>query len=358
VAKRELHQFVVGAVRGDAITDQALLVQRWLREDGYRSELYAEAVDDGLAEKVHSYLHFQPSESGEVVILHHSIGSALVDHLLWMDLRFVLVYHNVTPPEFLEATDPALASQLSWGRSQLSTLRERTVLGLADSPYNEAEMRDLGYSSTGVLPIALDEPRYQLAPDPEIMKRYRNGGPNLLFVGRLVPNKRQEDLIKLLYHCRRVEPGARLFLVGAPWVPEYAEWLQTLARELGVEEAVSFAGIVSQRELVTYYQLADLYVSMSEHEGFGKPLIESMYFGVPVLAYEAAAVPGTMAGAGVLFVRKEYEALAELVSILVRDHDLGSRIAGRQRKRAEGFLGQAVRGVWRGLLEAVQWEAA
>src|SRR5262249_30873453 len=147
---------------------------------------------------------------------------------------------------------------------------------------------------TGVLPISLDPARYALPPNPELRARFEPGGPLLLFVGRLVPNKRQEDLIKLLYFYRRIEPAARLLLAGDPWGPAYAQWLRELAAYLGLQEAVLFAGHISQADLVTYYGLADLYVSMSEHEGFGKPLIESMYLGLPVLAYGATAVRGTL----------------------------------------------------------------
>ena len=165
-------------------------------------------------------------------------------------------------------------------------------------------------------------------------------------MGRLVPNKRQEDVIRLLHYYRRFEPTARLFLVGTPWMQAYTEWLQELTQELKLDDAVVFTGGVSQRDLVTYYQLADLYVSMSEHEGFGKPLIESMYLGLPVLAYAAAGVPGTLGGSGILFRQKNHEALAELVDILVSDDALRERIITRQQERARCFLAPVIRQEW------------
>ncbi len=344
---KPVHQFIVGASPGDAITDYALLLQRWLREDGFRSEVFAESVDPDLAKEVHTYLRYRPSHPGEMVILHHSIGTALVDGLLSLDVRFLLVYHNVTPPEFLLDTDPVLAGQLLKGQEQLALLRERTVLGLAASPYNEAELKRMGFAPTGVLPNMLDESQYKLDSNPDLLAHYRGKEPLLLFVGRLAPNKRQEDLIKLLHYYRRIEPSAHLLLVGTPWVPAYADWLQEMAQELGLGEAVVFTGHVSQRDMVTYYRLADLYVSMSEHEGFGKPLIESMCLGLPVLAYAGTAVPGTMGGSGVLFREKRHEALAELVDILVKDNALRQRIIARQRERAKAFLEPEVRRMWR-----------
>ncbi|MBN1180379.1 MAG: glycosyltransferase family 4 protein [Anaerolineae bacterium] len=353
MGRRALHQVVVGAAPGDAITDHALLLRGWLREAGFRSEIFAQSVAPALAGEVRTYLGYRPSARDELVILHHSIGADVVDALLALDVRLVLIYHNVTPAAFLRGVDPGLSVQLERGRAQLARLRESTVLALADSPYNEAELRQAGYAPTGVLPIALDEARYHVPLDEKLLARYGSGGPNLLFVGRLLPHKCQEDLVRLLYYYRRVEPRAALWLVGSPWVPAYAEWLAELAEELGVRDGVTFAGHVSQSELVTYYRLAHLYVSMSEHEGFGKPLVESMVLGLPVLAYAVAAVPDTLGGSGVLFHCKDYEALAEWVDVLVKDEGLRARIVARQRERAESFLAPAVRQTWQRLLEGI-----
>lgn len=347
VVRGVLHQFVVGATPGDAITEHAFLLQRWLQEDGFLSEIYAESIHPALERQVKPYGEYRPSQPGELIILHHSIGADLVDYLLNAGVRFLLIYHNITPSTFFEPLDPQLVVSLRRGREQLNHLRDRTVLALGVSAFNEAELREVGYAHTGVLPIVLDASRYNLPLNPDLLSCYRDGSPNLLFVGRLVPNKRQEDLIKLLCFYRRIEPSARLLLVGPPWLPGYAQWLEELVKELGLERAVVFAGYVPQRDLVTYYRLADVYVSMSEHEGFGKPLIESMYLGVPVVAYASVAVPETMGGAGILFHRKDYEALAELIDIVIKDRVLRERLITRQRERVQDFLEPRVRQVWK-----------
>jgi glycosyltransferase involved in cell wall biosynthesis len=266
---------------------------------------------------------------------------------------FLLIYHNITPSDFFQPFDPLLASQTRRGREQLQHLRKRTLLALGDSFFNEAELRQVGYVHTGVLPIVLDPAQYDLEPNLDLLNRYRGGGVKLLFVGRLAPNKRQEDLIKLLWYYRRIDPEARLFLVGSPGASSYPEWLQELTEMLNLTEAVVFTGRVSQKDLVTYYRLANIYVSMSEHEGFGKPLIESMYFGIPVLAYASAGVPETMGGAGVLFRRKDYEALAELIDIIVKDETLRNRIVARERERVKEFLEPSVRWKWEQYLRYV-----
>ncbi|MGH2543657.1 MAG: glycosyltransferase [Ardenticatenaceae bacterium] len=343
MAKPILNQVTVGATFGDAITDHALLIRRWLREWGFESEIYAGSFHPGLAKEVRPAVNYRPRAGERWVILHHSTGSPLVEWLLDLPVEFILVYHNITPPEFYAPVNPALAEEMREGRRQLHALRPRTALAVAVSEYNQLGLVAEGFPRTGILPISLDERRYDLPSKPELVERLEGSGPLLLFVGRQVPNKRPEDLIKLLYYYRRIEPAARLILLGDPWLPSYGQWLLELARDLGLGDVVLILGHVSQQELVTYYRLADLYVSMSEHEGFGKPLIESMYLGLPILAYAAAGVPYTLGGAGVLFHKKEYEALAELVHLLVTDNVLRERIVAGQRERVQDFLAPQVR---------------
>jgi glycosyltransferase involved in cell wall biosynthesis len=354
MSKMRLDQFVIGASPGDAITDHALLLSEWIEESGFESKLYAESVHPELENTFHSYLSYKPKSSGEVVILHHSIGSDLVDHLLSLDVRIVLIYHNVTPASFFESSSPALAAQLTRGRHQLQSLRSRTLLGLGVSKYDEKELYHLGYKPTGVLPIVLDEHAYDFSPVSQLLNTYKAGGPNLLFVGRLVPNKCQDDLIKLMYHMKRVIPSARLFLVGSPWLATYVEWLRELAVDLDVSDRVVITGHVSQRDLVTYYQLADFYISMSEHEGLGKPLIESMYFGVPIIAYAAAAIPETLGGTGILVHEKDLEIVAELIMYLWKSNGLYKSLVRKQQDHVEMFSVRNVRGIWSKIEEFIR----
>lgn len=349
--QRTLHQFTEGVTIGDAISDQAFAVRSWLREAGFVSDIYAVHIHAALAKEVRPALSYHPQPDEQYVIYKHSIGSTLAEQLLALPLRFLLVYHNITPPEFVQGVDPALARQFQQGRDQLVLLRERTDLALADSPFNEAELRAAGFTPTGVLPITLTESQYQAPNSAELVEQLRQRHPLLLFVGRLTPNKRQEDLLKLFYYYRRIEPNATLALVGSKWLPAYSRWLQELARSLGLTDHVIITDHVSHEEMLTYFRTADLYVSMSEHEGFGKPLIESMYLGLPVLAYAATSVPGTLGGAGVLFHEKNYEALAEMVDWLIKDTALRQRIITRQHARVQAFLAPQVKQQWEQYLQ-------
>lgn len=350
MGKRVLHQVVETVLKGDATSDHVFLIRSWLREMGFVSEIYAPYCQKELENEVRLYT---PSALAgeEILLFHHTIGSDTLDQVWQQGIPFFLIYHNITPPEFFIGRDPVLTRQLERGREQLEKIRPITRLALAASSYSEKELKDLDFTETGVLPIVLDEAKYDLPIDSHIQAKCRTFGPLLLFVGRIAPNKRQEDLIKLLYFYRRFEPDAHLVLVGGLHLKEYVTWLRQFAIRLGVDDAVTFAGHVTQQEMVTYYRTADLFISMSEHEGFGKPLIESMYLGLPVLAYAATAVPSTMGGAGVLFHEKDYESLAEIVDILVQNQRLRQRIIAGQNERVKAFLEPNVRRLWATYLE-------
>jgi glycosyltransferase involved in cell wall biosynthesis len=265
--------------------------------------------------------------------------------------RKVLVYHNVTPHTYFAGVDGPLFEAAKRGREQLGRLRAVTEAGWGVSTYNCRELADRGWTNVGVLPIIFDPQRYAIRPDRMVLERYRDGRPNILFVGRVAPNKRFEDLILTFFHLKRdVCPAARLVLVGAQGrMARYVAFLQKLVDELDVPDVV-FAGHVSNAELVAYYRCASLYLSMSEHEGFGVPLLESMHLGLPIVAYAAAAVPETLGACGVLVTEKDHRAIAELVGLLIEDEDLRSRLIAGQRKRLEDFLPESVEGQLESLL--------
>ena len=343
LSQSQLNQVVVGASLGDAVTDHALVIRDWLRGWGFQSQLYALHIHPALASEVKPLSAYHPGRGERHLIFHHSIGSETVDVLTNLPVELILIYHNITPAGFFTYADPMWTRLLTQGRQQLHQLRPHTRLGLAVSEFNAAELRDAGYQPTGVLPIMLDESRYTIPLNDNLAASLRAQRPLLLFVGKFAPHKKQEDLVKLLFHYRQLAPHARLALVGDPWLPDYTAWLNDMIRRLGLTEAVLLPGRVNQQDMVTYYRCADLFVSMSEHEGFCKPLIESMYLALPILAYASTAVPGTLGQTGILFHDKDYEALAELVDILQHDHALRQRLIQRQQAHVQQFLAPAIR---------------
>lgn len=325
------------------------MIRSWLREMGFESDIFSPVFDEELASEVRQ---FTPGAlaSQDLVIYHHTIGSASLNQLIDRRIPLMLIYHNITPPEFFRSTDPVLASQLVNGREQLRDIRPFVRLALGASDYSEEELKETGFENTGVLPIVLNESAYNIAVDKQLQANLRDGDPTLLFVGRIAPNKRQEDLVKLLYYVRQILPRARLILVGSLAAQGYVRWLQQFIDRNGLTGAVTLTGHVTQQEMVTYYKSADLFVSMSEHEGFGKPLIESMYLDLPVLAYSAAAIPSTTGDAGVLFTRKEFEPLSEMVRILYKDQKLRQRVIDTQSRRVQAFLEPNVKQQFKGYL--------
>jgi L-malate glycosyltransferase len=332
-----LHQLLAGAAPGDAITDQAFAIRRWLRSQGLRSDLFAESVHPDLKGEVQHHTRLTRAVCGDRLIYHYSIGSDTIDHVQTLGARLYLINHTVTPPEFVAGVDPRLAAQLASGRTRLPELAPFCDLAVGDSAYNETELVAAGYRPTGVLPIVLDDEPRSVPPSPEVLARLADGKVHLLTVGRLAPHKFQDDAIKVLYYCRAGGLDAHLHVVGSDWLGAYRQWLDDLADALGVAEHVTFAGHVSQADLNAHYQGCQVYLTLSEHEGFCKPLIESMYFGLPVVAYSTPAVAETMGPAGILLRRKDFAAIAELVALVATDEPLRARLRANGAERVPQY---------------------
>ncbi len=340
-SRAQVHQFHPTVAYGGAISNQILNLQRLLRRMGYRSEIFCERLPlqfEGQANQIAEYR--QRSSSKNLLLLHFSMSYS-AEVLSWLEQipdRKVIVYHNITPHTYFAGISGPHAEAARAGRRQLGHLRELTEAAWGVSAFNCRELAERGWSDLGVLPIIFDPRRYQVRPDRRVQRRLQDG-PNVLFVGRLVPNKRFEDLILTFYHLKKsVRPDARLLLVGSTQkMDQYLAFLQALIAKLGVADVV-FAGHVSTAELVAYYECASVYLSMSEHEGFGVPLLESMHFGVPIIAYKAAAIPETLGNSGIRVTSKDHAAIAELVGLLVEDKGLREKIIHRQRERLRDFL--------------------
>lgn len=344
MATRSVHQVMEAAMPGDAVFNMAVAIRAWLREHGHHSSLMANHVDPSLRGQVISYTRSR-LRPGDVLLYHYALAaevSAFVAAQKAAGGRTVLLYHNMTPARYFRHEDPMLYEQLRNGRRELQGLRETVDLAVAMSDFSKAELSGLGYQNVVVLPAVILDSKYEITPDAKVLKQWSRGGTNLLFVGRIAPNKKQEDLIKVFYFYKRINPGSNLLLVGALGTTQvYYRWLRELVDYLQLSD-VFFCGHVTQSELNAYYRVAGVFVSMSEHEGFGVPLVESMYFGVPVIAYQAAAVPETLGEAGMLVKRKDYAVIAELINQVVSDRELREAIVNAQKRRLEAFRMEAV----------------
>jgi glycosyltransferase involved in cell wall biosynthesis len=338
-----INQFLPNLSYGDAISNQAIWIRNELRRGGFDSEIYVQFIDPRVSHECHVFTPDAVHTSG-AAIYHHSIGAEMTPHLIEFRGPKYLIYHNITPGEFFEKYRPAFADILYRGRKDLARLAHCFENSAGVSAFNAAEMAQNGFKNPGVLPLPVDPQKWALSPDPAIMEEMQDGRTNILFVGRFAPNKKQDDLVVAFSHYLQQDPGGRLILVGKPEQADpYVTHLKELIAGLGLAESVHLPGIIGDAELAAYYRTAHLFWSMSEHEGFCVPLIEAMWFDVPILAFKAAAVPETLGGAGFMFSEKDDPAgLAACARLLITDPTLRAKLIRAQRQRRLDFLPGAV----------------
>jgi glycosyltransferase involved in cell wall biosynthesis len=253
----------------------------------------------------------------------------------------VLQYHNVTPARFFAAYAPALFRLASIARDELAGLAAVTDLALGDSSFNQHELDEIGFPRTGVMPIAVDTDRLTHAPRQPVLEEILDDGlVNFLFVGRIAPNKKIEDHIRLAEQYKRyIDAYYRFIFVGRyDVVPQYYAAIRALLAEYKMlDDRFIFTGPVPDAELAAYYRASSVYVSLSEHEGFCVPLVEAMAMDVPVLAYSAAAVPDTLGSAGVQFAPKDLEYAAEVLGMLAFEESPRDEVIAGQRRRLQDF---------------------
>jgi L-malate glycosyltransferase len=348
--KPAVHQVLATLGYGDAIGHEVLGIQRVLRDAGYASDIFVETADRRLEPLTRDYRELVDAAHPENLLLHHfSIGSKASRVAYALPDRMALIYHNITPPEYFVGVHRTLARQCFRGRRELRAYVTRCDLAVGDSEFNRVDLEHLGFPHTGVLPVVPDFTHLDGTPRAFVAAQFDDAWTNVLFVGRVIPNKRIEDLIRCFhaYHTG-FNPRSRLLIVGVFSLYErYFSALMHLIEELG-QTHVHFLGQVSDEELVAYYETADLFLCTSEHEGFCVPLVEAFYKQVPVLAYAATAVPATMDGAGVLFDDRDPRHVATLMDTILTDPGLQDAIvesqnAAVERLRSKDFRGTVLR---------------
>ena len=337
-AKTAVHQMLPDFSYGDAIGNDVLGIQKVLRGWGLDSEIYAQHVHPQLAGSARPYWEYQEvSGFNRLLIFHFSIGSEVSEFVRRLPDRKILIYHNITPPHFFRGINPEVERRCALGIEELMLLAPYFDLGLGVSEYNRQELEKAGFQKTGVLSIFLDFKDYYQAPEETLKKNLTDGRINILHVGRIAPQKKIEDLIRVFYlFQKRHRPDSRLILVGTDsGMRNYGRALRKMAEELGLQEAVTFAGFATFRELVTYYSQAQVYLCLSEHEGFCVPLLESMFFGLPVIAYLTGGISETLGGAGFGLREKNWEEIAETLALVISDSVFREEIIAGQKERLQ-----------------------
>jgi L-malate glycosyltransferase len=346
-----VHQVIPSFAAHDAVSAHAVEVRHVLRGLGFSSEIYAGLAAGAGRDTVLPFDRFErePPSPTDWVLYQMSTGSPVADVLQERPERKVVNYHNLTPPDLISGWSPALAAELALGRRQLREVAAGCELGIAVSRFNERELADAGFTRTAVAPVLVDLDHLVRDVDPQAEERLRQqkegGGADLLFVGRIAPNKAQHDLVKALAAYRRAyDPEARLHLVGASSSAAYSDALTAYVHRLGLDGAVNVTGSVPSSILAAHYRTADVFVCLSEHEGFCVPLLEAMHNRVPIVAFAAAAVPETVGTSAILLDDKSPAVVAAAVHRAVIDSEVRQQLVAAGSQRLAGYtLDQARR---------------
>lgn len=340
---------------GDAVGNDTIAIKNILKNMRYETQIYAESITPSLLEKRIgvNIAHLPKLNEDDVLIYHLSTGSELNYKFVELPGRKIIIYHNVTPPQFFRGYDYRSEQLTEKGLGGVRFLADKVDYCLADSVFNKENLQTLGYKvPIDILPIIIPFDDYKKKPSQDILEKYRNDRHNIVFTGRVAPNKCHQDIISAFACYKKYyDSEARLFLVGSyKETDTYYRKLVKYIDRIGVED-VFFTGHIKFEEILAYYQVADVFLCMSEHEGFCVPLVEAMFFGIPVIAYNCTAVPMTLGDGGILVDRKNPVETAALINRVISDRTLKTVIKENQQRRLEDFQYEKIAGMFRMYLE-------
>jgi len=328
----KIHQFHSGTAIGDAITNQMLLLKNVINGRGYKSEIYAEYIANGLENEIF-HINDLVVDENDILIIHHSMGINCFDKICSLKCKKILIYHNITPEKYFD--DEGIVKYIRIGLDQVEKYKDIVDYCITDSNYNRRELIRMGYASNiDVMPVQISLDRFGNIISNLNIKRSYSNSTNILFVGRVVQNKKQLDVIKVFAaYNKYFNKNSKLFIVGDDSNKGYVERLHQAIQGYELANSVLITGKVDEAELKAYYEIADVFLCMSEHEGFGVPLLEAMKMRVPVVAYRSSAIAETMGGAGIVITEKNYGLIASLIDELMIDKTLYNSILKRQDRR-------------------------
>lgn len=335
-----IFQLIENIVFGDAISNHSVNIHKILKENEYETAIYAVHYDTRLDENMVHPIDELPELQEDDLIIYQMCQSSILNKMIpKLKCKKACMYHNITPPDFFLPFDDFQPQFQKKGIKEIKRLKKSFDYVWGDSQFNCDNLIEMGYdnSKTAVLPILLDFSDFKQEPDQKTIEKYSDGWVNILFVGRISPNKKQEDIIRIFaFYKKYVNKKSRLILVGSFFNQAYKHCLEKYVGELGVEDVV-FPGHISFREILGFYSVADVLLCMSEHEGFCVPLLEAMLFDVPIIAFDSTAVPETLGGSGILVHDKDPAKISFIIEQLAKNKELRDEVIEKQRKRLEDF---------------------
>lgn len=326
---------------GDAVGNDTRALKDALAEAGYETEIYADVVDGRLPRGTAKRYDMMPKvEADDVIIYHLSTGHKMNYSLEKYPCRKIIMYHNVTPEKYFDGYNRDGYENCRQGIRAAKLMKDVAEFCFADSEYNKQELISYGYKcNIEVLPILIPFEDYAKEPNKKTVKKFSDGRTNILFTGRIVPNKKQDDLITAFYYYNKyINKNSRLILAGSyAGMERYKSQLEKYAAALGLENDVFFSGMSKFNDILAYYRVADVFLSMSEHEGFCVPLVEAMYFNIPIIARDTSAIAGTLGGSGILLPDNNPMVAAEMINRVVTDQQLKNAVIKNQQIRLKDF---------------------
>ncbi len=336
-------QLIPAYHRGDAIGDTATHMKQYFLSQGFESQIYCLTRDDDLENESELFDNFKAPSAGDVSFFHFALPSPLTPAFIKLKSKKVILYHNITPEKYFTDYSREMARLCRLGRDELKSLTPYVDLALADSEFNRRELLEFGFKKTAVFPLFVDYKKYEKAFSQFMFDLFDDERTNILFIGRIVPNKAIEDLIKTAFYYKKyISPLVRLIITGkTSSLPKYYEGLIRMADEFYfTPEEICFTGHISDEEMYALYRVSDVFLSLSEHEGFGLPFIECMMFDLPVIAYNCTAVPDTLGDSGILINHKRVDYVGELVHLVARDKKVKAAVIEGQKKQLKKYREQ------------------
>lgn len=330
---RAIHQFHSGSAYGDGITNGMFFIRDILRDSGYVSEIYCVHIEPRYEGEILSF-HDCDDHPENLILVHYSLGTYHDSWISQLRSLKILVYHNITPSYFFPA-DSELRRLADSGRRQLAQwAKQRHFIGaIADSAFNAEELAWWGYAPIEPIGLLVDLDRIRDHAWNAQVAGEVQGSRNLLFVGRLCRHKGQIGLVRMMACLGAItDLPVRLLLAGATISDSYETDVRNTIVRLGLERHVEILGRRENEDIYAFYRLADLYVSLSQHEGFGMPLVEAMAFDLPVLAFAAGSVAATLGSGGLVLENAAPETMAAAVKLVLQEPGLRRQVLGGQRK--------------------------
>jgi len=342
-----IHQVLATFANGEAVSNEALMIQKLLIKAGHISNIYALNIDDQVNGQVNKIVaHRNHLNRADHIIYHFFIGSPVMQQIIMLTKpNLIMRHHESASANYFSFFLPDLKTIMNVGRLKIRKNLHYFANILADSEFNKKYLIALGYpeDQIKIIPTLIDFDLYNRQGNAAMKLKMSDGKINILFAGRLTPNNCHMDLIKTVYYYGKMyNQNCRLIIAGSKQFPSYSELLANLILELGMGDSIYFTGPVKFDELLSIYQSANVFLSMSENEGFCVPVLESMHFNIPVIAYRSSTVAETVGEGGMLLDDKDFRVAAACINRVVTDSELTGQIIASQKKNLEKYKSEKV----------------